>query len=93
MDKFLDWLYHQFDNNLLYRRIIVFFAFVLTYLVTMWSFKYAHAALAAGVADLNIAAIIAAIQVPVTATLTFISKLYWDGRDSSNMDNKILTKE
>ena len=87
MAQFIEWLYKQFDSNLLYRRIIVFFAFVLTYLVTVWSFGYAHAALDQGVADMNVAAIIAAIQVPITAVMTFISKLYWGGRDAVNNGN------
>lgn len=87
MTNFIEWLYQQFESNLLYRRLIVFSALILTYLVTVWSFGYAHAALDQGVADMNIAAIIAAIQVPITAVMTFISKLYWGGRDAVNNSN------
>lgn len=73
-------LSEHFEKYQLYRRLIVAYAGILVLYVTIESFKYAHAALGVGEANINTAAIIAAIQIPITWFTGFVSKLYWQGK-------------
>lgn len=66
----------QLEKHQLYRRLIVLFMVCLITYTTIESFAYAHVAL--GQSGMETAAIIAAIQVPVTTLMGFVSKLYWD---------------
>lgn len=61
-----------------YRRIIFLFSCALIWYTTVKSFEYANSAL--GQSGVETAAVIAAIQIPVTTMFGFISKLYWTGR-------------
>lgn len=67
----------QLEKHQLYRRLIVLFMLCLIAYTTVESFQYAHAALGTGTSGIETAGIIAAIQVPVTALMGFVSKLYW----------------
>lgn len=64
-----------FERHHLYRRALVLFICALIWFTTVESFALARAN-----PDVQIAAVIAAIQVPVTALFGFVSKLYWSGR-------------
>lgn len=68
-------IFDQFEKYQLYRRLIVLFMIFLITYTTIKSFGYANIAL--GQSGIETAAIIAAIQVPVTALMGFVSKLYW----------------
>ena len=71
-------IFEQFEKYRLYRRIIVFFACALTLYTTIKSFEYAFYSQLSGS---GVAMVIAAIQVTVTAIMSFVSKLYWSSRD------------
>ena len=64
-----------FERHHLYRRALVLFICALIWFTTVESFK-----LAIDNPSLDTAAIIASIQVPVTALFGFVSNLYWSGR-------------
>lgn len=72
------WLSEQFKNHRLFRRALLIFACVLTWLVTHYSFEYASASALPG---LEVAAVITAIQAPVTALLGYMVKLYTGSAD------------
>ena len=74
----LNALSNQFSNHRLFRRALLIFACVLTWLTTHWSFEYAHASALSG---LDIAAIITSIQAPVTMLLGYMIKLYTSSAD------------
>ncbi len=65
----------QLEKHQLYRRLIVLFMLFLIAYTTIESFNYANSAL--GNSGIETAAIISAIQVPVTILMGFVSKLYW----------------
>ena len=69
----------QFEENQLFRRLIVVFVCALTAYATYESFEYANNAL--GKSGVETAAIIAAVQVPITYIMKFITKFYWSGRN------------
>jgi len=72
------WISEQFKNHRLFRRGLLIFACVLTWLTTHWSFEYAHASSLGGV---DIALVITAIQAPVTVLLGYMVKLYTGSAD------------
>lgn len=76
-------LFEHLEKYQLYRRLIVAYAGVLVLYATIESFRYANAALSVGDANINTAAIIAAIQIPITWFTGFVSKLYWQGKTSN----------
>lgn len=80
MVTFLEWLGVQFEDKNLYRRIALAYMCGLTWYVTTESFAFAHTALSAEASDLSIAAVITAIQMPITGLTALVSKLYWEGR-------------
>lgn len=76
MTRIKESILEQLEKHQLYRRLIVLFMVCLITYTTIESFAYANVAL--GQSGIETAAIIAAIQVPVTALMGFVSKLYWD---------------
>ena len=74
----MDWISEQFKNQRLFRRGLIVFCCVLVWAVTHWSFQYAHAS---GLPGLEVAAVITAIQAPVTVLLGYLVKLYTGSAD------------
>ncbi len=63
----------QFSNHRLFRRMFMIFCCVLVWETTAWSFSYASSSDMSGV---ELAAVITAIQAPITILLGFCAKLY-----------------
>ena len=76
----LDKINKQLEEHQLFRRFVLLYVCLLLWYTTVESFKYASLAL--GNSGIETAAIIAAIQVPVTAMMTMVSKFYWDGKNN-----------
>ena len=74
----------ELDHHQLFRRLVVVGAGALIAYTTAKSFEYAFDSSLSG---LDIAAVITAIQLPVTGLMTFVSKLYWDGKDNATNNN------
>lgn len=68
----------QFERYQLFRRILLFYACCLILYATIKSFEYASVSTLPG---MELAAVIAAIQVPIVWLTGFLSKLYWGSRN------------
>lgn len=68
----------QLEKHQLFRRVVMIYMCCLVAYTTMESFDFANESIDAS--GIEIAAIIAAIQVPVSAMMAFMSKLYLDGK-------------
>ncbi len=78
IEPVIDAISYQFEEHQLFRRIVMLYMCWLVAYTTMASFEFANRAIDAS--GIEIAAIIAAIQVPVSAMTAFISKKYWEGK-------------
>lgn len=72
------WISNQFNNHRLFRRALLLYACALVWITTTWSFSYAHASALDG---LGVAAVITAIQTPVTMLMGYLVKLYTGSAD------------
>ena len=74
----MGWLSNQFENHRLFRRLFIMFCCVLVWVTTQWSFGYASSSDLPG---MELAAVLTAIQAPITALLAFCAKLYTGSAD------------
>lgn len=68
----------QLKKHQLFRRAMMIYMCWLVAYTTIDSFEFANRSIDAS--GIEIAAIIAAIQIPVSAMMAFMSKLYWSGK-------------
>lgn len=73
MERF-ERLSEYLDKYKIYRKLLVFYMCCLILYVTVESFKLASTV---ETLDMGLAAVLAAIHVPITYLTGFISKLYW----------------
>lgn len=76
----MKWLQNQFENHRLFRRLLLIYCCVLVWAATHWAFNYAAGS---GLPGVELAAVITAIQAPVTLLLGYFVKLY-----SASVSNK-----
>ncbi len=69
----MGWLSNQFENHRLFRRLFIIFCCVLVWVTTQWSFSYASTSELPG---MELAAVLTAIQAPITMLVGFCAKLY-----------------
>lgn len=72
----MGWLSTQFSEQRLFRRMVIIYACVLVWVVTEWSFAYAHSR---GDDYIGTAAVISAIQLPITVLFGYLLKIYPGG--------------
>ena len=75
----MSWLSKQFSEQRLFRRLVIIYCCVLVWVVTEWSFTYAAGR---GEDYIGTAAVISAIQLPITALFGYLIKLYPGGNES-----------
>lgn len=78
--RFLTWCDRR--NFVSVRAFTLYATLWLTWAGFRWAAEYAHEALAARTAGLDVAAIISAVTVPITALQTFTFKLYVGARQA-----------
>ncbi|SFL02834.1 hypothetical protein SAMN05216302_10278 [Nitrosomonas aestuarii] len=78
----LSWLDDQFNNKRLFRRLLVINCCALVWAATFWSFGYAYRD--TSLPGFEIAAVITAIQAPITLLVGFCSKLYTVSIEKNN---------
>ena len=78
ISKMINLISEQLERHQLFRRMVMIYMCWLVAYTTTESFEFANRSIDAS--GIEIAAIIAAIQVPVSAMMAFMSKLYWDGK-------------
>jgi len=78
ISKMINLISEQLERHQLFRRLVMVYMCWLVAYATMQSFEFANRSI--DTSGIEIAAIIAAIQVPVSAMMAFMSKLYWDGK-------------
>lgn len=77
-------LREQFEQHQLFRRILLVYACCLITYATIKSFEYVGNS---GLPGIELAAVIAAIQVPIVWLTGFLSKLYWGARNAGITNN------
>lgn len=68
------------DSRGVVRRIVLVASIYMLWTGSVWANDYAFAALAAGKADVGVAAIMAAITAPATMLVGYVFKSYLDSR-------------
>ena len=79
-----DGVWKLLDNGKIIRRISLFFALYLQYIVTIWAIEYAQTTVSG---SLDVAAVIAAVMTPISGFVAAVFKFYKDSRNDPN-DNR-----